>query len=563
MIKNICLLLITTYSFVGFAQRKVLVPEGFGTLNEIIRKDTLAGGIRKDPNTVYVLRRGGVYSLSGTILTSGFHLRLVSEEGNGPRPFLRMGFLEGATQVEEVFEVRGDVTFRGIHLTIVNEFNTFIARGISSSAPNLKLRFYDCLIDGSGQTFLRLNSGGTSVFMLNCTVSRMGRPSNPDNGRVIDDRGNDMDSIVVENNTWYNVTSRMIRDGGGIVNYIRMNQNTLVSGGQRFSSFGPVNQLIVTNNVIVNPRFIGNSSTSTLVSTDFSLAGENPLVNFNNNNIYFDQAIYNVWDEIIQSGGTRIQPPFVTPENQPLIDNATGIIHEQLVFSNGPAAPTTFVRELELGAGSSIQDWDWTGAFNGNPWELTDLAYHNFSYPQTSNSFTGSSTGEPLGDLRWFPSYDVAWTLHDLIKQAEQLILREQDNPVIGGDATSLSTLESELLNAKLVTEAGSSTGIDFAAARDALLQAMESFSASLVITQSQAEEVIKLFPNPTNDFIWISAPPGRIDVVVYSINGQRISEAQSNSGELRLSLQENLAGLYLIKVRTEYGVVIKKIKKL
>jgi hypothetical protein len=104
------------------AQRRVIVPEGFGTLNEIIRKDTIAGGLRKDPNTVYVLRRGGVYSLSGTILASGFHLQLEAEYGPGPKPFVRMGFLEGGTSVEEVFEVRGNITLRDIHLTVVDEF---------------------------------------------------------------------------------------------------------------------------------------------------------------------------------------------------------------------------------------------------------------------------------------------------------------------------------------------------------------------------------------------------------------------------------------------------------
>lgn len=548
----------------GKAQRKVIVPQGFGTLNEIIRKDTTAGGARKDPNTVYVLRRGGVYGLSGTILATNFHLRLEAEEGPGPLPFLRMGFLEGATQVGEVFEVRGDVTFRNIHLTVVNEFNTYIARGVSASAPNLKLRFYNCIIDRSGQTFIRLNSPGCSVFMLNCTVSRMGRPSDPDNGRVIDDRGNPVDSIVVENNTWYNITSRMIRDGGGDIKYMKMNQNTLVNGGQRFSSFGPVNQLIVTNNIIANPRFIGNTATSSLVATDFSLVGPDQVFNFNHNNIYYDAEVLSVWNEIAAAGGSRIRPPFVAPENQPRLNNAIGIINEPLAYTLRPAPPVTFIRELELGTGSSIQDWDWTGATAGNPWQLPGIAYHNFSYPPTTQSFTGSAKGEPLGDLRWFPAYDVAWTVRDLIEQAMQLLAREENNPILAGSPSLRSDLLNAIADAHTVAQDANASGLAYGNARDALRDAMNNFRASLVVTsQENIAQSVSAGPNPATDRVLVTTGSRALTLRVFDLQGRLHYHQQSSSGEIELELNQYPPGTYVLQIQTAEGTFTRKIIKL
>jgi hypothetical protein len=399
--------------------------------------------------------------------------------------------------------------------------------------------------------------------MLNCTVSRMGRPSNPDNGRVVDDRGNPMDSIVIENNTWYNITSRMIRDGGGVINYIRMNQNTLVNGGQRFSSFGPVNQLIITNNIIANPRFIGNTITSDLVSTDFSPSGSNPVINFNNNNIYFDPEVEAVWDEITATGSERLKPPFVAPVNQSYLNAATGLLDEPLTFTLRPTPPIVFIRELELGSGSSIQDWVWSNAVTQTPWELADIAYHNFSYPQATQSFSGSSKGEPLGDLRWFPSYDIPWTLLDMAQQADILIDREQ-SLVLEGNAAALLTLQNEIANARAVAANSGATGLQLGTARQQLEQAMINFRASIIITSRTSEDLeVDVYPNPATDFVIVK---GLTEPAVLSIRnamGNQLKTIITRQESEQIYVNDLPAGLYLITVETNTGVVVKKISKL
>ncbi|MCU0420163.1 MAG: T9SS type A sorting domain-containing protein [Cyclobacteriaceae bacterium] len=542
------------------AQRRVIVPEGFGTLNEIIRKDTIAGGQRKDPNTVYVLRRGGVYVLSGTIISSGFSLLIEAEEGSGPRPYVVMGFLEGGSQVEECFDVRGNATFRSIHLTAVNELNTFIARVVSVSTNNARLSFYDCLVDGSGQTFIRVNNPGCKVYLLNSTVSRMGRPSNPDNGRVIDERGNQMDSVVIENTTMYNITSRIIRDGGSEINYVRMNQNTFVNVGQRLAAVGPVNRFIFTNNLVVNPRFLGNTATSVIVSLEFSPFGASPFINLNHNNYYYQAEILNAWQQIRDAGSSRVEPAFVSQANQPLLNQATGIIRQPVPFSNAPVPPFVFVLASELNNSSTIPDWDWTGPAAGNPWEVTEIAYHGFAYPTSEPSYTGSSKGEPLGDLRWFPQFDVAWTVTDLAGQAEQLIAREANNPVIGGDGAALTALQNAIANALTVANNGSSTGAQLANERNALKTAMDNFRASLIITEATPESSIVVFPNPAHDYLHIEVAqtPARADLI--NIEGRSVLSEVAQSDAMMMDVRGVSRGLYLLRIQTKTGTLTKKI---
>lgn len=558
-------LLITTLA--AAAQRKVRVPQGFGTLNNAIGSDTIANGQRKDPNTIYVLQRGGVYVLSGTLLASGFTLNIEAEEGTGPRPFVMMGFLLGGTQVEECFSIFNGVRFKSVHLTAVDEVNTFIARILSVDAPDARLEFYDCIFDGSGQTLMRLNSANAKVYMRNCTVSRMGRPSNPDNGRVIDDRGNPVDSIVVENNTWYDITSRIVRDGGATINYVRFNQNTFVNVGQRFAAVGQVNQFYMNNNIIVNPRFFGNADDATppvTVSLEFSPVGTNPVVNLNNNNIYTTPDLLTAWQ---QTG--RTPAPFVSPTNESLLSSAQGIVAQPLAFSNGPVNPTEIVIATETGNGSTVPDWDWAGSNNSLPWQLDALAYHDFSYPTTVASYTGSTTGEPLGDLRWFPGFEIKWNLQELIKESnQQLALYQNSDEFYQVSAGLLAALQGEITQANAVMANAGATNAATSDAYDELQAALNAFKASFVITESpeRGNEDAFVYPNPTADAFFVSNRLQRYDALqLYDMSGRLVKSESINNTLHRIDITELPYGIYLVKLSKagEHSVVVKIIKAL
>ncbi|GIV36361.1 MAG: hypothetical protein KatS3mg032_0740 [Cyclobacteriaceae bacterium] len=559
---------ITVFSFVLGQQRKVRVPQGYGTLNEIIRNDTLANGQRKDPNTVYILKRGGVYVLSGTILASGFDLNIEAEEGSGPRPFIIMGFLTGATQVEESFKVFNNLKMKSLHITNVNEFNTYIARVISVDGPNARLEFSDCLIDRSGQTFIRLNSGGSKIFMRNCTVSRMGRPSNPDNGRVIDDRGNLIDSLVVENNTWYNVTSRVVRDGGGDINYARFNQNTFVNIGQRFAAIGGINKFYFNNNIVVNPRFYGNSPTSGTVSLEFNLVGESPVINLDYNNIYYTDAVINAWSYISSQQSTPvIRPPFVAPSNEIYINNASGLIEEQLNFINGPDDPSDIIIESELGESTNVPDWDWTSATSELPWDLVADAYHNFGYSSLTNSYSGSSSNEPLGDLRWFNGFEILWNLKELIKDASNLLQELMENDgIIAVNPAAITQLENEISLAQATADNPATNRSQTASAFNDLKQAIQNAKSSLIVTgiETLAENEIHLFPNPSSDYIYINNIDGKLlSVDVLNLDGVVLTSKKLSRGVCVVELLNYTPGVLVFKfILSNKQIVTKKIVK-
>ncbi|MFZ5972159.1 MAG: T9SS type A sorting domain-containing protein [Bacteroidota bacterium] len=414
---------------------------------------------------------------------------------------------------------------------------------------------------------MRLNSAGAKVYMRNCTVSRMGRPSNPDNGRVIDDRGNPIDSVVVENNTWYNVTSRVIRDGGAEINYVKLSQNTFVNIGQRFAAVGAVNQFYFNNNIVVNPRYEGNSTTSTTVSLEFSPTGATPIINLNYNNIYYEQPVLDAWATISASGNIRITPPFVSPANQPLLDNAVGIIQDVINFTNGPIPPSEILLASRASS-STVPDWDMTGAIQSNPWELNAIGYHNFSYSTTEESYTASATGEPLGDLRWFPGFEIAWNLAELIKDARKAIDDyKKSEGILGGADVLMAALENEIADAAAVVNSGASTRAETAIAYAELLEAKNAFKGAFIVTG--AENEIKngphFFPNPSTDFIYVPNTKKQIDALaIYDMNGNEVFQTKIHGDVHTVDIRAFQAGIYIVSLSKENRSVtnLKLVKK-
>jgi hypothetical protein len=539
------------------AQRRVRVPQGFGTLNETIRNDTTTGGVRIDPNTIYVLQRGGVYLLSGSIIVSNFNLNLEAEDGDGPRPFVQMGFLEGNPQIQETFQCSRNITLKSIHVTNYTELGSYIDRVIVLSAPNIRAEVTDCIIDRAGQTMFRIVGGGTKIYMRNSVVSRMGRPSNPDNGRVIDNRTVVVDSLVMENNTFYDVTSRIVREGGGTFKYLKMNQNTLVNSGQRLLSLGVISQFSFTNNIVINPRFLGNSSTDAVPAIEFT-AGASPQIQIANNNFYYETEILQLWQQISQSA-----PPVVLTANQTYVSNT---ITEPLSLVNRPLPPVEIARQLVLfGQSSNVPDWDWTAVNVSRPWELDALGFHNFGYPSSSASYSASSTSEPLGDLRWHTGFEVTANLQALIKKALQSIAEYQNNPVIGFGTAELASLQSAISAAQSTASNAGSSRSQTGTAYSTLAAALAAFNASLLITEvdENKSNAIVFYPNPSRDFIVISPTIKSKQVksiFITSADGRTVlSKFINESVNENIDIRNLEAGLYVVRLYTGNGTFLQQ----
>jgi hypothetical protein len=274
-------------------QREVQVAPGIGTLNDAIFGDTTATGDRVDPNTVYVLERGdeAYYGLTGTIEHRDFHLTIKAADGDGARPFLQPRDETGDGS-GRAFRPRADLTLMGLHVTNLDQLGGQNTRIIRASGDDINIHLEDCWFDKDGQSFIRVDNPGMNIMIKNCVVSNIGYPNNPNNGRGIDDRGNAIDTLIIENSTFYNISSRIIRDDGGTLGYCKIMNNTFMNVGQHGLSFGPTTKLEAGYNIFVNFGFMpGDAEEPNMLFDIDSVEGVAPEFVLSDNFFYLDTTL--------------------------------------------------------------------------------------------------------------------------------------------------------------------------------------------------------------------------------------------------------------------------------
>ncbi len=384
------------------AQRTVEVVPGFGTLNDAIDGDTLATGERVDSNTVYLVQRGGLYLLNGTI-ENRFPLTVVAA-GEGARPILQPAVSTGGESARP-FTPRSDLTLRGLYVTNLDELGGLNTRIVRIRSEGARVIIDDCHLDKDGQSGIRIDNDSVKVYITNSIVSNIGRAASLDNGRGIDTRGNNVDSIYVENSTFYNLTSRVIRDGGGFINRLIFNHNTVVNVAQHGMTVGEVRTASIANNLWVNASFLGQSDSTyagrEIIGLD-SLEverGGTQFVNIRNNQFYTGPAILAVYGDSVRI--TRL----FDEDTQALVDGFGGTNNNvdtlAFPFSMGPAAPADLAMSRWLGvADEELPDMD---DGNGGPDAAggQEQLPFDFGYSDSEPAFIASTAGQPLGDLNW------------------------------------------------------------------------------------------------------------------------------------------------------------------
>ena len=389
-------------------QRVCRVPQGVGTLNEAIESDTTDTGARVDTNTVYVLESGGTYILLGSI-ENRFPLTIAAEEGAAERPRLVPGLDDGGNS-SRAFRARSDLTLRGLYVTNEDEGGGLNSRIIRVSADGARIVVDNCHLDKDSQSAFRLDEADNRVFILNSIVSNIGTTDDPNNGRGVDDRSNSIDTLIVENSTFYNLTSRVLRDDGGPNNYVRFNHNTMVNIGQFGVSFGETREAVFTNNLVINAGYLGNAPDDAREVVQLDSLADMSLtqtVDIRNNNVHIDAEV-----EAAQPDSVTAIPFFSGPA-QAFIDAAgTGgsIIDEAIAFTAGPAGPAEVVSTFYAGSPVPLDDGLTDGQLRVDP--TVDVSPFDFGYPTEAQSATASIDGQALGALSWF-GFDMLPTATD------------------------------------------------------------------------------------------------------------------------------------------------------
>lgn len=368
------------------AQRTVAVDQGVGTLNEAIFSDTTETGDRVDSTTVYVLSDGGIYLVTGTI-ENRFPLSIVAEDGAAVKPKVYPAVDDG-NESARLFVPRDDFTLIGLDISNTDELgarnkNTFRIKG-----DDAHVYLEDCLLNEDTQAPFRLDADNISVIIKNCIISNMDQDYN--NGRVIDDRGNAVDTIWIENTTIYNIGSRVIRDGGELINYFYFDHNTVVNTGRRVMDVGEVITAVITNNVLRDCGILGQGADdlTAIVGIDsIDIDGVTQDVLISHNSYFIDPG----YTDLIAD--TSVVVPVFTPAAEAwVIAKGTifTLLNEDVQFTDGPAAKYSLVSDWYANPNTT----ETYPAFDreGEPFD--------FGYANTP-LYGGASAGAQMGDPRW------------------------------------------------------------------------------------------------------------------------------------------------------------------
>jgi hypothetical protein len=321
---NMCLVCMTIVAALlvcavvpSHAQRIVNVPEGIGTLEQTINADST--NRKGDPSTVYVLARNGYY---GTLvsLQNTDHVYIRAAYGTGAMPYIRPS-LPTVGSATRPFAPKGNLTLRGVYIVAKDDHPTAPTQIISCIRPTaagLRIVVDSCHIDQDGGSAVRLDNGNNRVFLTNSILSNFG-DMNSANGRVIDTRGVNQDTLVIQNCIIYNVTEKLVRTGTegatGTSTYFAIDHNTIINCPYNTQfNFGKAKAGRFTNNLMYNAACTGDTSTTGgwLMADPRTDVPQSIVVA--NNNYYIDSAITNAY--------AGIAPPFslYTPKKRRWMD---------------------------------------------------------------------------------------------------------------------------------------------------------------------------------------------------------------------------------------------------
>jgi len=417
-------------------------------LYNAVMGDTVDGGARANLDRIYVLKADGYYWNNKTI-SNNFPLRLVGEEltGDAQPAVVQMvtdkdvGSLPG-----KMISCASDLTLKNLYLIGSDELGSSgYYQPIEVNANSKRFIIDNCVFERSNFAIVAFAGGSDNdLFITNCVYRNLQEdvPTQQWCGRGLS-VWTDADTIIIENNTFFNVNMCAIQIENGAANYVRFNHNTLVNIGRALSSTTNVwwREAYFTNLLLINVWWHGEGYCD--YSETFA-PGRDPRA--------YTTGIFPVIDMPSRYGtntGRRVlfantaaylDPYFTTHygdtiRTQPYINAITDSFFTTFSPANGGqmviadttwlSAKPTFTADPNTAAqleamwnhitasrgyqyyGTGVQA---TPYYSGLVVEGTDTLWsepawplpENFTYSE--NMTTLSTDGLPLGDLRWFPT---------------------------------------------------------------------------------------------------------------------------------------------------------------
>jgi hypothetical protein len=595
-------------SFPVIAQKTVVVVEPdqgveIGALNSAISAATDPG------NTIFELRRGGLYLLNGDISYTGYTLHIRAEEGEGPRPVLQPAVDEQGNS-DRHFSC-ASMILEGLYLQGRGEMGAIESQPIRITTANSRVLIDDCFIDYAGQSIVRLNTTGNSVFITNSIIRNSLLPDNPANGRVLDTRGNPQDTLSVEFSTIYNNGARMIRPDGAEILHINFNHNTVyqVSFTQDFS-LDITKDAKVTNNIFYNFAYrADNTAHNPFFSADSigvggSYTDAERSFDFRNNNFYQQKELGDILEQFDPGGRYRFNSwdvdqkdtiwfEYVMRTNvfasQAILDTAvltskprllhfiangqadtTNIFSEMLTFDNAPPL------NLDYWKFYVENDYSISGTNPPNPFadedpdvlgEVTDGAY-TFRYNGDSRSATAAEGGIPLGDPRWAPVAPQTYTLTINVNPANAGVVTGAGDYAAGAQVEITATANEGFSFVNWTIEGGGDVtltdGKYVMPASDITLIA--NFTDGVNVDELSIKSRLNIYPNPGSGLFNIDFSTrngAAVNIEVMSITGQLVfAKELRKEGNINetIDLQHLDRGVYFFILKEDNETNVNKL---
>ena len=421
------------------------LPEN-NALRNTIANDAMGDGNVRPEGRVYVLRRGGLYYNTDRMTNDGFHLRLVGQTASearpednvcgpaggddcGPAVIQRVRRENGsvdATMLESNGAGTGSVTMRNVWLQGQdNSGVTSNYQPIVINSSRSRLTFDNVVFDRNDWHHVGVTGAENDIFVRNSTFRNL-----TGNDQRYVGRGFTLfagaDTVAFENNTFFNMGYVPFHSEPAPVEFLVFNHNTMVNFGMFFSAGAIWKRAYVTNNVMVNPFYQGESVdlyTQPNRADEFSgIFGIQPLparfglevdrrVVFANNSYWRDpeiDAYYQTFDPVVRA------QPLVSDSTQSYFDAYEGMvirgnINAQPMLTRAPTDAETiekikgFIRGVTLPSVSPpypLVSWD--PGRPDNPLAINFPRPEDFTY-SNAQLRTAGTDGLPLGDLNWYP----------------------------------------------------------------------------------------------------------------------------------------------------------------
>lgn len=415
---------------------------------------------------VYKLLRGGFYVNTETIEAPDFHLRIVGEEGTEDEhpPIIQIYRREDGSVTDRMMTVGSDLTLKNLYI-LGNDDD-----GPQDHYQPLRITAWDSRHVIENVIFERSNfaipawDGGNNTVIIRNNVFRNLVPVGDNQkwtGRGVS-MWNDQDTVLVENNTFFNINMTAFQIEQGAAGYFLFNHNTLINVGRMAVQGAWWRDAFFANNLIINGYWHaeddndfgpGRDPRSThaghfLIGSLPAVYGPEDLrrVVITNNAAWLDP-----WFEAKYDEEDLVPAQFIAPHHQEdFFDTYERMVVQDTVWlPERPNFGTYFDEELFEAMWDYIS-WVRTEPANAEPyfWMMPEHPLdpeqrlhtgvrwplpEDFSYDV--NSLTTGSDGLPLGDLNWFPE-----AKEDYMANRDQYILEIQN---LGGETIIPTVVDS------------------------------------------------------------------------------------------------------------------------